>query len=1130
MPALPHAAPPPSPARRSRASVGDLATVLRAGLGGPHGGAAREPHRWREHLRRLADEAADLCDVPAEVSRLLLQEELGAEGAPDEARAECRRRMAQLTEEYEANLRGVQAEFARARGARGGNAPASSSTPSSGGPPEEAAGACAEARPPPSLLGRFSEDCGPSGGPEAPARSRSGERRPSRPGSAGRPDAGGFPLGARGAPRSPQRADGPEGAGAGGAAPAAAGKRSSVEQAGTAGIGQGPSAPQARGPGGERRASMRWVVDSLPRRSDPALRLRRCGDVACPPALPAVSGDYISLRILITAGAPPTFANSDTNKPWKPAANISSQNITMPKPGRDATWCKVCGMFCYNDQREKFDYTCQYCGNFLKGRPSGQRVYGSTYGTSDYYGDSYGADASVILARCKEDCSKIASSLQRMERYSQYSAFSQWAGEQYAAPPGKLFRLIKDKPAAKDAFEDWPVVSSDPLTAMDIRAKVWRKKWSDSDAETASYLLSAARDRFREDPVPTFDLETLGEGVRRMRGTSAKGIEQLGKQDLVWHPEQCKLELVQLFQRSEKEVAGPWQPTVILVTLTRNLQALVRSCLDEAVALSTIQGWAQAGMMWDIEGFCDALKWELLLESGAAVRKIGAKLAMMGVSPMADYSDKVFGATPSVINGWRKAPGQTLARRIDNRAQKDRWRGITGVVSARIATLLDIDAIPDTIDRMLWDRASRRCDGKGLPEGLEMAGDVSSSQLVSFLQWSTISRHLSDVLTMIMNSYPAFGFVGRLPTTNLGIWLKLKQVLMPHPSLLNVVKIKSHMSVEEAANTGAMVEYYLANATADGAAGGAEETAPNTFDGSVFGARAVFSELEMLECWCKARLDRHTAGALRPPCAAGLGALGLGPRPRGAAAVRWNTMLTSAVMHAAVRLGVPDAQCTWRPPRAGGPRMAAAWAARGRSAAAAAAPRGAARPPTTAAAAAPPSRGPLPRLCGSQARPGGAPVRVLEHDRWSALTLATLPVRNFLRTWRVRPLNLVFQRPVWDAEEFADGAAGAFRRVGELQEAGDFEALRSLVAAGLLGELRAAAAAGRGTARAVLDVRPLGVLTTRLWQDENRRPLVCGRVLPQAPEPVGHPGAAGHRGVPARRRRLARGEAAPLDL
>eukprot|EP00959_Pyramimonas_sp_CCMP1952_P146954 3075950-Pyramimonas_sp.AAC.1 len=45
----------------------------------------------------------------------------------------------------------------------------------------------------------------------------------------------------------------------------------------------------------------------------------------------------------------------------------------MPKPGRDATWCKVCGMFCYNDQREKFDYTCQYCGNFLKGRPSGQR-------------------------------------------------------------------------------------------------------------------------------------------------------------------------------------------------------------------------------------------------------------------------------------------------------------------------------------------------------------------------------------------------------------------------------------------------------------------------------------------------------------------------------------------------------------------------------------------------------------------------------------------------------------------------------------------------------------------------------------------------------------------------------------
>merc|ERR1740121_1099937 len=85
----------------------------------------------------------------------------------------------------------------------------------------------------------------------------------------------------------------------------------------------------------------------------------------------------------------------------------------------------------------------------------------------------------------------------------------------------------------------------------------------------------------------------------------------------------------------------------------------------------------------------------------------------------------------------------------------------------------------------------------------------------------------------------------------------------------------------------------------------------------------------------------------------------------------------------------------------------------------------------------------------------------------------------------MRPLNLVFQQPVWNTEEFADGAAGAFRRVGELQEAGDFEALRSLVAAGLLGELRDVAMAGRGT-RTLLDVKPLGVFTTRMWPDENR--------------------------------------------
>ncbi|CAK0790274.1 unnamed protein product, partial [Prorocentrum cordatum] len=408
------------------------------------------------------------------------------------------------------------------------------------------------------------------------------------------------------------------------------------------------------------------------------------------------------------------------------------------------------------------------------------------------------------IRRYKDESSKIAASLQRMECYSQYLAFSQWAEEQYVAAPGKLFRLIKDKATSKDEFEEGQVISSDPLTAMGIRAKVWKKRWSDQqlDIGQVSLLLGRARARAREDAFPLFDLEALEDGIRRMKGTSAKGIEQLGKKDLIWLPEQGKQELVQLFQLIEQSVAWPWQLTVVLVTLLRKpsgddraigilstlarlwsscrgeyrvswtkakaghwdaavagssalREALARSYLDETVALTTIKDWVQASVLWDIEGFYDALKWQLLLETGmehefppcilalaglvisakstivtnnaglgkelkrgfakegfevkiesvatdlgidrgavgfrrpkqaqrrrgaqqrftrvkrfaqgAVRKKIGAKLAMMGVLPMADYSDKVFGAAPSVINGWRKALGQTLAKKWPGR-------------------------------------------------------------------------------------------------------------------------------------------------------------------------------------------------------------------------------------------------------------------------------------------------------------------------------------------------------------------------------------------------------------------------------------------------------------------------------
>ncbi|CAK0823536.1 unnamed protein product, partial [Prorocentrum cordatum] len=231
------------------------------------------------------------------------------------------------------------------------------------------------------------------------------------------------------------------------------------------------------------------------------------------------------------------------------------------------------------------------------------------------------------IRRYKDESSKIAASLQRMECYSQYLAFSQWAEEQYVAAPGKLFRLIKDKATSKDEFEEGQVISSDPLTAMDIRAKVWKKKWSDQQLDIG------------------------------------QGIEQLGKKDLIWLPEQGKQELVQLFQLIEQSVAWPWQLTVVLVTLLRKpsgddraigtlstlarlwsscrgeyraswtkakaghwdaavagssalREALARSYLDETVALTTIKDWVQASVLWDIEGFYDALKWQLLLETG----------------------------------------------------------------------------------------------------------------------------------------------------------------------------------------------------------------------------------------------------------------------------------------------------------------------------------------------------------------------------------------------------------------------------------------------------------------------------------------------------------------------------------
>eukprot|EP00959_Pyramimonas_sp_CCMP1952_P437818 9166045-Pyramimonas_sp.AAC.1 len=60
---------------------------------------------------------------------------------------------------------------------------------------------------------------------------------------------------------------------------------------------------------------------------------------------------------------------------------------------------------------------------------------------------------------------------------------------------------------------------------------------------------------------------------------------------------------------------------------------------------------------------------------------------------------------------------------------------------------------------------------------------------------------------------------GRLPTTNLDLWLQVKQVLARYPQNVQVVKIESHMTVEQAKLSNTNVEHYLVNALSDEAAG-----------------------------------------------------------------------------------------------------------------------------------------------------------------------------------------------------------------------------------------------------------------------------------------------------------------------
>ncbi|CAJ1422420.1 unnamed protein product [Effrenium voratum] len=114
------------------------------------------------------------------------------------------------------------------------------------------------------------------------------------------------------------------------------------------------------------------------------------------------------------------------------------------------------------------------------------------------------------------------------------------------------------------------------------------------------------------------------------------------------------------------------------------------------------------------------------------------------------------------------------------------------------------------------------------------------------------------------------------------------------------------------------------------------------------------------------------------------------------------------------------------------------------------------------------------------------PELVLEKDFFSQFTLLTLPTRNFLRSLRLRPLNLVFSRQVWDEAAFAAEAEGVFREMFAAQQSGDVAALRARLPETLVEELQADASSTKEAwaRRELVEVKALGVYTTRLWPDE----------------------------------------------
>ncbi|CAK0903854.1 unnamed protein product, partial [Prorocentrum cordatum] len=643
-------------------------------------------------------------------------------------------------------------------------------------------------------------------------------------------------------------------------------------------------------------------------------------------------------------GTSRSYSNLDT-QPWSSAANrTSSQNVTEPKAGRDVTWCKVCSKFTYNDQLEKCDYTCRFCGIFLKGRGAGS--HNAAGGQTNQMDIS--ASLGLIIAKggaAAEQAKLLQSTLAqapaaspkppsvRLSEASQKVERAEGALEKVAT---RVIRLEKELASAMDQYKEQAANLADATVAqeavakelapepvsqpvvgqMDVRELLENRAelnlsfgglFEDVELEEADRVefersktsfetefksaLSAqfskmvatlaeqqqkkveelgswqATKKRKSSPAPTEDHRPDAEGgsaggsastpTSTEAGTSTPGASKGAA--AAWAA------VDPVATDKQKELKSIMEET--LAANPPSILALEMGCTEAGLAISpnsTIvtnqvdlgkalrKGFQKVGFTVKIA--CVAT--DLGIDRGAvgflrpkqAQRRGGAaarfnRLRVGRKGPQYQIVHRLIESWMAIIfqpgldlelarRTWRAA-----RRRTEMRAQKDRWRGITGVASATIATLFDNgwgpvgpwawisdsgarfmapdsiigqgqqdmselkEAVSDSIDRMLWDRAPRHWNGKGAGEGAdlrgarrrinslrkegenEMAGALEAEQTINRGETTALLRALEDLheLDIPMTFVTDSGYVlkgiamissGRLPTTNLDLWLQ----------------------------------------------------------------------------------------------------------------------------------------------------------------------------------------------------------------------------------------------------------------------------------------------------------------------------------------------------------------------